>query len=1492
MEKFQILHRSHDEEEQQSKGLTEDKQISRSTHINGNKIAPIRTSNRKRRRPKHFGSPEPKQDHPSDISDNESYSFSKKRKSLTTLIHSPLLDNNNNINGNKEDNTTAEIKKVESDDDSEAEYSDYYEEMMKGDETMAHIEITRRRSSVFRRPSTVNLGSTTTSSSSTTTNTNTNTVTDSPKLVGRKPSISLNGFLGENEFWTPYTFEQDLVNDTMFLSDHTSAASTSSSAHQQIPLNIVSPESISESELELYFGGPTQNNNNHGNNGNGSTENASSLGLPAGFSARTSRKSFCTLANGKEASLLQRALLASTARDMALDSPVFDNANNMNIFHHHHEEDEEEQLLEPSVTEKRRRSWPLVGKALSEIELDPDLIINNIKLKETAITSIPSEDTSTTFPKEQFISSSSSSTTELNNAIDLDNNKHDHHNDNKMKTEIKKDGNGNEVKVKESTDDEEEGDDSKPSSKTYSENGHQFTITKKLLGNLLCYELNSPDDIPDTKILRFIASNDGASEHVALRTRHADSKQHQRRNNQYYYLVEGCVNATQLRKAARPVLGKGSFDAAAEAEDDRLVITLTKGPIECRGAWVPLSRARELVDEFEIESSPGLAKLLGDDPMGGELELNTKSVLTETDYNNNSSNNNNNNNNVNNNHNNNNNSDNNNNNNNNNSTNNTETSPKPSVVHAPTPSKIESISTNASADESNDDEFVRFEEDEKPTTNSSTSESISNTPSNPIPSETDTQQQILNKQNINLQALQQLQAALPGLSNLSPTFDFAKSLASYMQTIAKVTSSAQSTSSASAPSPSTVPLNIDLKAALARIPALDALFKKDLLSSLPITTPSSSSTSSTSSSTSALQSQSQQQLQPQQLQQQQTPSQQQEADTNKIFPNVPTNPPMYVTVIENVTVCVATLSVSEETGSKSYKILRRLDTGYVNGQSLLTAGGIDTERERNMILSFEIERVRIPNKENGLYGTWIPLRRAQELAVTCSIQNKLGPFLSDHIETLFPSSLPIARGPTAMRGGKPIMRLRRTSSSSNVSDIGNKRSPLHMISSSVNNNQRKPTPSTHIQQLLLSHPYKTLKLGNGHPSLGMLKAPLLGSFDRTIDYELQRSVTVINSSRPYHHKNDDHHDITATSSSTSSSSSSSSSSVSSFSNEDTNQDFLIDIINDNDTAVVDEDGSDADTESDTDINEVRKRMKRMRDAAIDAMETGQSMEELLSRASSPIVQPVRSIQFRMPSSSSHLHHHQQQSSSTSSLSNTNGMMALKRRRLFDIDEEGNVPPAFRKPANFLPHGRRRPPTTNGTSANGKWSSGKLTASMIKKSASWNGSLPLPRNTLVIPGTKKPIHMSPPSHHHQHNNNNKRKKIQRNINKTANENIDNHVVEHHENDKSILKINTTIPSKSNPISSIITNNNNNNNNNMTTGNNITETTTPTVTVTATTNNNNNNNNNNNDTNNKEKNISSLADTTTVKVTKSSISDEEDEEDEEIDIGGSDDDDDVR
>lgn len=114
-----------------------------------------------------------------------------------------------------------------------------------------------------------------------------------------------------------------------------------------------------------------------------------------------------------------------------------------------------------------------------------------------------------------------------------------------------------------------------------------FIIRKRTWGSLECYQLDSPDDIPDTKILRFIASTDGATEHVALRTRHAADKnaKHRRNSHQHFYLGEGYVNATQLRKAARPVMGKGPFDAAGETEEGRVVVSLTKGPMDCRGAW-------------------------------------------------------------------------------------------------------------------------------------------------------------------------------------------------------------------------------------------------------------------------------------------------------------------------------------------------------------------------------------------------------------------------------------------------------------------------------------------------------------------------------------------------------------------------------------------------------------------------------------------------------------------------------------------------------------------------------------------------------------------------------------------------------------------------------------------------------------------------------------------------------------------------------------------
>lgn len=121
--------------------------------------------------------------------------------------------------------------------------------------------------------------------------------------------------------------------------------------------------------------------------------------------------------------------------------------------------------------------------------------------------------------------------------------------------------------------------------------GHTFKITKKWINDMEFYELDSPDDIPNTKVLRFISST------------------------QPDPLLKGYVNATQLRKAAMPVLGEGEFELEQEKKMNKIYVIVTKGSVEVRGTWVPLIRARELIEDFEIESSPGLTKLLSDNPL-------------------------------------------------------------------------------------------------------------------------------------------------------------------------------------------------------------------------------------------------------------------------------------------------------------------------------------------------------------------------------------------------------------------------------------------------------------------------------------------------------------------------------------------------------------------------------------------------------------------------------------------------------------------------------------------------------------------------------------------------------------------------------------------------------------------------------------------------------------------------------------------------------------
>ncbi|RKP05022.1 hypothetical protein THASP1DRAFT_33154 [Thamnocephalis sphaerospora] len=116
------------------------------------------------------------------------------------------------------------------------------------------------------------------------------------------------------------------------------------------------------------------------------------------------------------------------------------------------------------------------------------------------------------------------------------------------------------------------------------------------------------------------------------------------------------------------------------------------------------------------------------------------------------------------------------------------------------------------------------------------------------------------------------------------------------------------------------------------------------------------------------------------------------------------SPAIFLTVLEATPVFTTILGPSQGF-SRDFRMLRRVDTGYVNASALLEAGGIETEAERSVILSLEVSRVRVRQRDSELFGTWIPLSRARALAATCSLQNRLGPFLNDNLATYFPTSL-------------------------------------------------------------------------------------------------------------------------------------------------------------------------------------------------------------------------------------------------------------------------------------------------------------------------------------------------------------------------------------------------------------------------------------------------------------------------------------------------------
>jgi hypothetical protein len=416
------------------------------------------------------------------------------------------------------------------------------------------------------------------------------------------------------------------------------------------------------------------------------------------------------------------------------------------------------------------------------------------------------------------------------------------------------------------------------------------------------------------------------------------------------------------------------------------------------------------------------------------------------------------------------------------------------VVESPPAPPVKSTLVNSSSlmDVDNGEDFVKFEDDEKkePTITTIASVApINTTPKPPTKKVADilpatpttlTAAEILksmNIQNLNLSALHQMTSNIPSLQHLSPTFDLAKTMAAYMQSLAKSANASASNSNS--------PHAMDLKSILARFPALEAFIKKD-----PTTIATSSSAASSSgiatppllSPTATTQSPD---FVPNLING--TPSSSLTAGSTEPIVHTlsPQNPPMYITLIDHIAVCIVVLAKTEQT--PEYRLMRRVDTGFINGTTLLTAGGIETESERSMILSFEMERVRMPKKKSALFGTWIPLRRAQELAVTCSLQHKLGHFLEDSIEPYFPSPLPIHNTRKPARDSRLTalaLAALRSSASSSASASDSKGSGFVMPPISRQSSSSGSMAAAQLQELLLTHPHKALK-SNG------LKAPLL-----------------------------------------------------------------------------------------------------------------------------------------------------------------------------------------------------------------------------------------------------------------------------------------------------------------------------------------------------------------------------------------------------------------
>ncbi|KAK4514726.1 uncharacterized protein ATC70_002328 [Mucor velutinosus] len=620
------------------------------------------------------------------------------------------------------------------------------------------------------------------------------------------------------------------------------------------------------------------------------------------------------------------------------------------------------------------------------------------------------------------------------------------------------------------------------------------------------------------------------------------------------------------------------------------------------------------------------------------------------------------------------------------------------------------ISSSSLMDVDNGEDFVKFEDDEKkepPTTSGpplpapiNTTLTTPATP--PLPAAAATAKKVtdilpatpttlsaaeilksMNIQNMNLSALHQMTSNIPSLQHLSPTFDLAKTMAAYMQSLAKSANASASSSNS--------PHAMDLKTILARFPALEAFIKKEpspasgsgtatpplmsptasttAIAAAPVTTSSSSASSSTSATPSD--------FVPNLISGAPSPSTTTApsftaGSTEPIVHTLTTmNPPMYITLIDHIAVCIVVLPKTDTT--PEYRIMRRVDTGFINGTVLLTAGGIETESERSMILSFEMERVRMPKKKSQLFGTWIPLRRAQELAVTCSIQHKLGHFLEDSIESYFPSPLPIQINTRKPARDSRLTALALAALRSETKNNGFIVPPISRQSSSSGS-----MAAAQLQELLLTHPHKALK------SNGMLgnKAPLLGRYDDKDEPVLPAKAV--------HHHHHHHHNSHRNNSSASASSINSSSGVSE------KEDSDVDIVNSSDSSAV---ASSNEEESDSEADDKSRKSATSASSSQQQQPSAPpqpptiNLEEILNRVTSK--QPM------------HIHPRDLQK---------------KRRRSSIAAEKDKEEPAPK--ATKSSHSRKKNSSSGSSSSSGgKWGNNtKSSASVaIKKSSGGSGT---------------------------------------------------------------------------------------------------------------------------------------------------------------------------